>query len=420
MKKFWTKLAEAGWRPHAGQLAYLNSEARFRVLACGRRWGKTDAAAAGMAAKIMATPSSTQIAIAPTLAQAKIVFSRVAWMLGIAGVAFTTLASPYPSLRIKDAEANDKNAGFLHILDARSGHEAANLRGQGADHILMDEAAFMPESLITEVAMPMLAADRGNMTLISTPYGRNHFYRYFQMGIRGEGEFWARTGPSDENPKVDKDYLRLQRELLTEAAFAREYLAEFTSSGSTVFGYEFLENAISAPAVEHGWVVVGVDWARMRDYTAVVAVRGTQRQAEVIACEVWNDRPWSWIVEKVMEFATEHKAQLVVCDNTGLGEPVHAMLNEVARGMPTKGIVINAQNKQGFVKQLAWMFEKGRLRLPPDVHLMSELQLYEETETISSVRYRAATGHDDRVVALLLACNELPGGVPARMKGIER
>jgi hypothetical protein len=34
------------WQPHAGQLEFLENPAKIKVLACGRRWGKTDACAA--------------------------------------------------------------------------------------------------------------------------------------------------------------------------------------------------------------------------------------------------------------------------------------------------------------------------------------------------------------------------------------
>ncbi|MCH8273325.1 MAG: hypothetical protein IH851_00850 [Armatimonadetes bacterium] len=199
---FVKRLRKAGWTPHEGQRAYLRCQARFRVLACGRRWGKTDAAAAEMTHRITTRATSRQLAIAPTLAQVRIVFERMKWMLATAGVAFTAVTTPHPIIRVH--EGGVKKAAIIHVLDARSGHEAKNLRGRGADHVLIDEAAFVPESLITEVAMPMLAASNGRMTLISTPRGRNHFYRFFRMGESKEHGFWSRRSPSIENPLVSK------------------------------------------------------------------------------------------------------------------------------------------------------------------------------------------------------------------------
>ncbi|MCL6624853.1 MAG: hypothetical protein K6T17_09600, partial [Fimbriimonadales bacterium] len=59
---FWQRLEKAGWRPHGGQRAYLESGARFRVLACGRRWGKTDAASADIVRRIYEERTSRQLA----------------------------------------------------------------------------------------------------------------------------------------------------------------------------------------------------------------------------------------------------------------------------------------------------------------------------------------------------------------------
>jgi hypothetical protein len=41
------------WTAHPGQLAFLESTAKIKVLACGRRWGKTDACAAAIVASML-------------------------------------------------------------------------------------------------------------------------------------------------------------------------------------------------------------------------------------------------------------------------------------------------------------------------------------------------------------------------------
>jgi len=416
MKSFLQKLAVAGWEPHRGQREYLSSKARFRVLACGRRWGKTDAAAAEIAGRIATRDTGKQIAIAPTLSQAMIVFDRVKWMLAAAGVIYTSTITPYPSIKVADSDGGR----IVHILDARSGHEAKNLRGQGADHILMDEAAFMPESLITETVMPMLAASGGRMTLISTPFGRNHFYRLFQMGELGENEFWSRTGASSENPIVDNAFLEIQRKLLTDQGFRTEYLAEFLDSTSTVFGYDYIQGALAAPIVDTGFAAVGVDWARHRDYSAAVAVRGTGLQAEVFDVGTWKGMSWSEIVDRVAAFSKQVGANHISCDATGVGDSVTENLAESLRSVRIDRVVFTTRSKGQMIRELVWMIEKGRLRLPSDVPLLRELESYEVTYSETSPKYAAATGHDDRVCALALACSILPKGGSVTIQGRER
>jgi phage terminase large subunit-like protein len=415
MSEFLKLLANAAWRPHKGQLEYLSSKAKFRILACGRRWGKTDAAAAALAATIFESRSSRQMAVAPTLAQARVVFERVLWMLAAVGVAATPSLNPFPKIKVHDGDTR----AILHVLDARSGYEAKSLRGFGADNILLDEAAFMPESLVTEVVMPMLAVGGGKMTMISTPNGKNHFYRYFRKGELNEEGFWSKSAQSSENPLVDQSYLALQRDLLTDKAFRREYLAEFIETAGSVFDYDDIQNALSAPKVDIGPVIVGVDWARVKDYTAVVACRGAKSGAEVLLCECWNRTSWPVIVRRVAEVASSVGASLIVCDQNGVGDSVTGDLRSIAK-IPIKPFTFTSRSKHRIISGLQWMIEKSRLRLLPDVDLIQELEAYVSKETSSFPKYEASVGHDDRVVALALACSELREGGPSRVLGKER
>jgi hypothetical protein len=58
---------DLGYEPHAGQLAVHRSTARFRVVACGVRWGKTFAAAMeAIAAALEPKESAIGWVVAPT------------------------------------------------------------------------------------------------------------------------------------------------------------------------------------------------------------------------------------------------------------------------------------------------------------------------------------------------------------------
>jgi hypothetical protein len=205
--------------------------------------------------------------------------------------------TPYPRL--------DWNG---HRVVARSGHVGRSLRGNEATDIVVDEAAFVPEKLISEVVFPMLATTNGTLTLVSTPCGMNHFWRWFRMGQEGlavggerlaEGEergktkrrndgttgeeggsdarcamrdgvgdttnrtygthgtngddavpaeiaIWSKQAPSWESPYVSKEFLEAQKELISERAFRVEYGAEFLDSSGRVFRTEAIEGALVA------------------------------------------------------------------------------------------------------------------------------------------------------------------------------
>lgn len=65
------------WKPHQAQEDFLLSNARLKVLACGRRWGKTDACAAQVVATFFKNQPTKHFLVAPTLEQAKLLFNRV-------------------------------------------------------------------------------------------------------------------------------------------------------------------------------------------------------------------------------------------------------------------------------------------------------------------------------------------------------
>ena len=68
METFLESLAPI-WRPHPGQREFLLAGERTQVLACGRRWGKTDACAVKILHGLITLAKSQHLILAPTLDQ---------------------------------------------------------------------------------------------------------------------------------------------------------------------------------------------------------------------------------------------------------------------------------------------------------------------------------------------------------------
>jgi len=371
------------------------------VLACGRRWGKTEACAAAILLEILGSSSSKQLILAPTLDQAAILFHRV---VEFAEALFpgevSTRKSPYPSLRIGD-----------HVVWARSGHVGRSLRGQGATHIVVDEAAYVPEELITEIALPMLATTHGRLTLLSTPFGKNHFWRLFRRGADGQENFWSRTAPSWESPYVNADFLALQEELISERAYAVEYGAEFMDSAGAVFLTEELEAATmrTLPELEVDSVCIGVDFGKYDDYSAVVVVQGNRDGANVIHCEKHRRENWEVLVQRIADVVNRYPTARVICDETGTGDAVMALLRPQMPKHRLEGLVFTPATKTGLIDSLSMMFNRRTIRMNPNLDLLRELQHFEVTHRASGhLRMEAVAGyHDDLVIALALAVHGL-------------
>ncbi len=144
--------------PHPGQAQVLDSPARFKVVACGRRWGKTEL-------------GKTTI-----LHEAWINNKRCWWLTPTAKMAdqtwrdLKTSIASLKNLRISETERRiDFPEGGMIAL--RSAHNPDNLRGEGLDLVLLDEAAFMQSQVWAAVVRPMLVTTRGRALFLSTPNG---------------------------------------------------------------------------------------------------------------------------------------------------------------------------------------------------------------------------------------------------------
>jgi len=245
------------WRPHPGQLEFLRAKAPTKVLACGRRWGKSEACAVEILHELVTGEPSEHLLLAPTLPQARLVLEKLVRILQRWKGHLPKECLKMGSLPVLEYEG--------HRVYARSGHNLHSLRGFEASHIVVDEAAFVKEGLIEEIAAPMLATRDGRMTLISTPNGFNHFHRYFERGESGHADTWSRTAPSAENPHIKAEFLARQQEQIASRTFLVEYLAQFLDSAGAVFRRECIEGCLSAPLLEPAEIAIGRDVAAKPD-----------------------------------------------------------------------------------------------------------------------------------------------------------
>ena len=126
------------------------------------------------------------------------------------------------------------------IIALPCGRYGASLRGYTAHMVIIDEAAFVPEEVITEVVMPMLSTTDGTVITISTPYDRGHyFFKAFNSPNWSKYRF-----KTEDNPKVARHFLEEQREEVGELQFRQEYLAEFVDDEKTYFPMTLLRPCV--------------------------------------------------------------------------------------------------------------------------------------------------------------------------------
>jgi len=327
------------------QLPILLSPARFKVVCCGRRWGKTSA---GLQAVVRGHGSRRG------QFRGVIDGARIAWTAPTFGIASDIWREAKRACRSAIVEKSEvertlwlSNGGRLSILSA---HDPDSMRGPGWDGVVFDEAAFGEKRAWTEVIRPALSDRRGWAMFFSTPYGFNWFQELFSRAGNADG--WQRwQQPTSANPRIPPEELAAAKEEMGLRAYAQEHEAQFTEAEGAIFPATYFRDSIwfddwPQPA-DVQFRVLALDPSKGKtaksDYSAFVMVmldsRGTmwvdadieRRDTVTIAADALKICRWfqpdSFVIEanQFQEMLADKIAEASHAD--GLLLPIHPIVN---------------------------------------------------------------------------------------------
>ena len=215
---------------HPAQVEIVKDRHQFRVVNCGRRFGKTTIAVEEIKGKALFHPNRI-VYIAPTYQQAR----DIAWeqlKKELAPIIFNINES---RLELK---CHTKDGGES-IIFLRGWEAVETLRGQFFDFVVIDEVASMRNFWASwqEVLRPTLIDTKGEVLFISTPKGFNHFYELFNMEldpVKGK-DYKSFHYTSYDNPHIPHEELEKAKQENTEDAFAQEFMADFRKTEGLVY-----------------------------------------------------------------------------------------------------------------------------------------------------------------------------------------
>ena len=383
---------------HPKQREVALDPARFKVAACGRRWGKTRL---GAALCIMTAGKGGRAWwVAPTYPVAS-----VGWRL------IHRMARQVPGTVIRqgDRMVTFPNGGEIQV---RSADNPDSLRGEGLDFVVMDECAFIQEDAWQEALRPALSDRKGRAMFISTPKGRNWFWRLWQKCLDDQDHEWRGWQlPTADNPYIDPVEIEAARRGLPERIFAQEYLAEFLDDAGGVFRRVMdAATARQLDAAQPGRAyIAGVDVANAADFTVVTILDATSR--EQVYLDRFNRVGYEALEDRLHAAYRRFNVQTMIIESNSIGQPVIDHL--ASRGMSIVGFHTSSSSKQPLIQGLQSAFEHGELRILNDSTQIGELQSYESTRLATGMAYGAPAGmHDDTVIALALAWHGVKTGRP--------
>lgn len=384
---------------HPAQQMVVDSRARFRVLACGRRFGKTTVAIDLMANMLLDGKRAAYFA--PTYRM-----GAEAWRMLL-----ELLRPVVRSAREDDWRLELRTGGVFEGWSLAQG-AGETVRGRQYDFVVMDEAALLESAAVWHGAIrPLLTDTLGGALFCSTPRGRGWFWQLFHQGQNPDFPEWASWQfPTSANPLIQASEIEAARRDMPERVFQQEYLATFLDDGGAVFrNVEAVCNLPHplAPSPLHGEGEIysgegcffGVDWGKDSDFTCISAMT---RSGQQIWLERFNQIGWEMQRGRLTALYERFRPNIILAEENSMGSVnIEALQSE---GLPVRGFTTTSKSKAPLIDQLALAMERGEVQLLNDPVLKHELMSYGVSKTAQGWRYGAPSGgHDDTVMATALS-----------------
>ena len=271
-------MAELNVDLHPAQLDIFNSEKRFKIVAAGRRVGKSRLAAWILLIKALQSEEKDVFYIGPTFQQSK----DIMWgMLKELGQDLILAAH--------------ENTAVLTLINGRKiylkgSDRPDTLRGVGLAYVVLDEYASMKPVVWEQIIRPTLADVKGEALFIGTPAGKNHFYDLYTDALTNDNwEAWQFN--STDNPFIPADEIEAARDSMSSMAFRQEFEASFETFSGGIFKEEWFK---TKEEPEEGSYVIAIDPA---GFEAIEKERNLKRSRldETAIAIVKIDRDKWWV-----------------------------------------------------------------------------------------------------------------------------
>lgn len=384
--------------PYQEKLLTDNSK---RICACmGRQTGKSTTISAKAIHFAVMNPKTTTLIVSATLRQSMLLFDKICYFIDS-----NPLTSSYISYRSR-TRIRFRNGAWIIALPC--GRTGATLRGHTAKLVILDEAAFIPEDVINNVVLPMLATTSGYCWMLSTPYDREHiFYKVFVNSM------WSVYHlPSKVNPLITNEFLEEQRKLIGEINFKQEYEAQFVDDVNAYFPMTLLRPCID-PELPESYELTkfpestfaGYDPGGKQDPAALVVVTKGKSSMCVRYAKKWLNQDYTTINFHVADICRTMGVEKLLVDQTGLGSPIIEHLNDIYEKERVQGLFLTRGRKEEVLLNLKLAFEQKMLSIPNDRDLLSHLNCisYGRSYTGNFYFKHPAGTHDDLAYALALS-----------------
>jgi phage terminase large subunit-like protein len=408
------------WSVRGKQREFCESQARYRTLVAGRRFGKNHTAITSQADFILNPSHYPHGRDNPE--------EVVCWWIGPTYNQTKKYGYETAKKAVPDACVVDTRDTQPFEIEVQNGatwefysfDRPKSLDGAGVDSMVIDERGYMDTAVWEENLAAMLLDTNGRVAFIGKPWPNEHFRETFEKGQDpsfANYESWHAT--SYDNPEIPDARIDEIFGDLPEAVYQREIMAQFGASGG-IYTPDTI-SWVEASAVSEDWqtqTVIGVDPAATidtqkaeqsdSDYWGIVAAEAVPRQNEIYVTDCMQKRgitltqgvDWLHQMHNAMEQPPKFVVETVAAQEWLKGELVE-------RGLDVTPVTTQT-NKEDKLIDLSIPLNNGTVKfVEGDVlgPLKDQLLAFPNGE------------HDDLADALSLVVNHGPTDISGQMFG---
>ena len=313
--------------------------ARFKVIAAGRRTGKSRMAAWRLIVSALEADKGHVWYVAPTQQQAR----DIMWQQ------LLELGNPV----IANSHVNNMQLTLINgsMISLKGADRPETMRGVALKFVVLDEYADIKPTVFEQILRPALADLKGHCIFIGTPKGRNHFYDIYKMGQSGKPETkdwksWHFT--SFDNPLLDKDEIEVAKNTMSTFAYRQEFMASFEAPQSEIFKEDWVIVKDKDDEPEYGTYYMAVDLAGFENVSKQASNKKKYLdQTSIAIVKVGDDNKWwvdkvdagRWDIKEVCERILKH-VQLYGIQVIGIekGSLMRALLPYLTEMMLKQGV----------------------------------------------------------------------------------
>jgi hypothetical protein len=350
------------------QQEVFKDQTRFKVVAAGRRCGKSRMAAVTLLIEGLKCPQGSAVLyVSPTMGQSRQIIWDLLLDLG---------REVIQSSHVNNLDITLINGARIYV---RGADRPDTLRGVSLTYAVLDEVADIKPEAWEQVIRASLSDKRGRALFIGTPKGRNWFYDTFKLGESEDDPDWKSWHfTTADNPLIDQAEIDSAKKTLSSFAFKQEFMASFTNAGSDIFKEEWIKYGVEP---DYGSYYIAVDLAGFEE-VAKQAANSKKRldESAISIVKVTDDGKWfvkkiehgRWDIRetaaKILMAIRDYRPLSVGIERGALKNAVLPYLSDLMRKNNTYAHIIdlthgNRKKADRIIWALQGRFEHGRIVL---------------------------------------------------------